>query len=106
MGFGTLSMGLLAPILVWSLFWKGLALWRAGRNNQPYWFVALLIINTLGILEIAYLLWFENLKPIQIQPVTANTAEKTPKIRKAPSPAKKPAKKTSGSSVKRSASSR
>ncbi len=45
-------------IIVWSLFWKGLALWRASKDNQRYWFIALLIINTVGILEIIYLLRF------------------------------------------------
>ena len=44
----------LAILVVWSLFWKGLALWRAARRNESAWFVALLIINTLGILEIIY----------------------------------------------------
>ncbi len=51
-------------LLAWSLIWKGIALWKCGRNNQLYWFVALLIINTLGILEIIYLLFFQkNLNP-------------------------------------------
>ena len=50
---------LFAPLLVWSLAWKGMALWKAGRNNQPWWFVALLIINTVGLLEIVYLMWFQ-----------------------------------------------
>jgi hypothetical protein len=45
---------LLALLLVWVLVWKGLALWRAGRRNETAWFVALLILNTLGILEIIY----------------------------------------------------
>ena len=45
-------------IIIWSLVWKGLALWRAGRNGDKKWFVALLIINTLGILEILYLYVF------------------------------------------------
>ncbi|MFM6967590.1 MAG: DUF5652 family protein [Microbacteriaceae bacterium] len=35
---------------------KGAALWRAGRNNQRGWFIALLVINTAGLLEIVYLL--------------------------------------------------
>jgi methionyl-tRNA synthetase len=35
---------------------KGLALWRAGRNDQRGWFVALLLVNTLGILELIYLM--------------------------------------------------
>jgi hypothetical protein len=34
---------------------KGFALWRAARNNSSGWFVTLLLINTLGILEILYL---------------------------------------------------
>ena len=49
----------LVPILIWSLIWKGIALWKCGRNNQLYWFIALLVINTVGLLEIIYLLWFQ-----------------------------------------------
>ena len=47
---------MLAPLMIWSLFWKGYALWRSARNYQKGWFVSLLIFNTLGILEILYLL--------------------------------------------------
>ncbi|OGM57005.1 hypothetical protein A3E46_02325 [Candidatus Woesebacteria bacterium RIFCSPHIGHO2_12_FULL_46_16] len=50
---------LLIVVIVWSVFWKGLALWRAARGSQKYWFVALLIINTAGLLEIAYLAFFQ-----------------------------------------------
>jgi hypothetical protein len=42
-------------LVVWSLFWKGLALWHAGRRGQPWWFVIMLVVNTVGILEIIYL---------------------------------------------------
>ena len=52
----------LALIVLWSLFWKGLALWHSGRRNQPWWFVALLIINSVGILEIIYLFGICKLK--------------------------------------------
>jgi hypothetical protein len=45
----------LGILVVWSLLWKGLALWHAGRKGQPWWFVILLVVNTLGILEIIYL---------------------------------------------------
>lgn len=38
------------------VFLKGAALWRAGRNNQKGWFIVLLVVNTLGLLEIIYLL--------------------------------------------------
>lgn len=45
-----------ALLIVWSAVWKGIALWKAARNGQKKWFVCLLIFNTLGILEIAYVL--------------------------------------------------
>ncbi|MCX6725828.1 MAG: DUF5652 family protein [Candidatus Shapirobacteria bacterium] len=43
----------------WVLFWKGWALWRASRNEQKVWFGFILIINTIGLLEIVYLLFFQ-----------------------------------------------
>lgn len=49
---------LLIPLFLWSLVWKGLALWRAARLNQKWWYIVLLPINTLGILEILYLYVF------------------------------------------------
>lgn len=52
------SWAVFSLLLVWSLIWKGLALYRAGANRSPGWFVVLLIFNTLGILEILYLLLF------------------------------------------------
>ncbi len=42
-------------LLVWTIIWKGLALWKSARNSQKGWFIALLIVNTLGILEIIYI---------------------------------------------------
>lgn len=48
----------MAPAVVWALFWKGIALYKAARNEQKGWFVTLLLLNTLGILEIIYLLFF------------------------------------------------
>ena len=43
-------------ITIWTLFWKGYAVWIAVKNSQKRWFVALLLINTCGLLEIFYLL--------------------------------------------------
>ncbi len=54
--------GLLLVLALWSLFWKGLALWKSAKNNQKYWFVALLIISGAGILEIIYLAFFQKKK--------------------------------------------
>ena len=57
-GFGALAL--------WSLFWKGLALWKSARNDERYWFVALLVINTAGILEILYLFVFAKSKLVLV----------------------------------------
>lgn len=63
---GTISDGtLLFPIwffatltflVFWELIWKGLGLYKAGKRQQPIWFIFMLILNTAGILPIIYLL--------------------------------------------------
>ena len=45
----------LLVIIVWTVSWKGVALWKAARRNEKYWFIALLVLNTLAILEIIYI---------------------------------------------------
>lgn len=42
-------------MLTWTLVWKGLALWKAARKEHVVWFVIILTINTMGLLEIAYI---------------------------------------------------
>lgn len=42
-------------LMVWSIVWKGFALWRAAQRSEKVWFIVFLIINTAGILEILYL---------------------------------------------------
>ena len=49
-------------ILVWILIWKGLALWRAAQKESKWWFIAILVFNTVGILEILYLFVFSKPK--------------------------------------------
>ena len=54
----------LIPIIIWTLIWKGISLWKCGRNNQLRWFLVLIVVNTLGLLEIIYITWFQkNLNP-------------------------------------------
>ena len=45
-------------VLLWTLPWKGLALWKAARNEHKWWFIALLVLNTMAILEIIYIFFF------------------------------------------------
>jgi hypothetical protein len=49
---------LFTAVLAWSIFWKGLALWHSARRNDYIWFIVMVIVNTLGILEIIYLFVF------------------------------------------------
>ena len=53
-------------IFIWSLFWKGLALWHSARRESKIWFIILLIINTVGILEIIYLFIILKIKPSKL----------------------------------------
>jgi hypothetical protein len=41
-------------LMVWTMIWKGLSLWRAGRKNDMVWFVVLFLVSTVGILDIVY----------------------------------------------------
>lgn len=50
--------GLFLLVLLVSLALKGFALWHASKRNEKWWFIALLVINTMGILELVYLIFF------------------------------------------------
>jgi len=47
---------------IWELTWKGLALWKASQNKQRNWFIAMLILNTVGILPMVYIKFFQKKK--------------------------------------------
>lgn len=45
----------LVAAIIWSLAWKGVALWRSARESRLGWFSAILVIQSLGLLEIIYI---------------------------------------------------
>lgn len=53
------NLFLVLLITIWQLVWSGYALWLAARAQRVWWFVAILIINSLGILEILYVFIFD-----------------------------------------------
>lgn len=60
-GFGLLGWGgevLFSILILWSITWKGLALWKSSHEESKVWFIVFLVVNTLGILEILYLYVF------------------------------------------------
>ncbi len=57
MSLGLLTVGaiLFFILMVVVLALKGYALWYAAKRDETAWFVALLVLNTMGILELVYL---------------------------------------------------
>lgn len=55
--------------IIWTVPWKGWALWRSARANAKWWFIVLLVVNTLGILEILYLFVFSK-KPAAVSVIS------------------------------------
>jgi len=53
--FGLFPTFGLMSLVLWSLAWKGWALWLAARRGEKIWFLILLVVNTMGILEIIYI---------------------------------------------------
>ena len=48
--------------ILWMLPWTGVALWKAARNGHKAWFIVLLLVNSLAILEIIYIFAFSKKK--------------------------------------------
>ena len=55
---GFFALPLIVAAVAWTLVIKGFALWKSARKGNRVWFVVLLILNTLGILDLVYLIWF------------------------------------------------
>ena len=53
-----ISVSLVIVMLIWSAVWKIVALWKSARNKHIVWFIVLILINTVGILEILYIFVF------------------------------------------------
>ncbi len=65
---------------IWSLIWQGLSLWKSARNGDRYWFVALLVLHTGGLLDILYLFVFAKNKLVLVsEPIRSKTKKVTKK---------------------------
>lgn len=49
------NLWLIVVFAIWEFAWKGIALWKAAKNDSKPWFVVLLIVNTAGILPLFYI---------------------------------------------------
>ncbi len=57
---------ILLILAVWVLPWKGVAMWKAARLGHKWWFIAILILNTLALLEIFYIFFIARKKTTDI----------------------------------------
>jgi hypothetical protein len=49
----------LVPLVIWDAVWKAIGLWKSAKNNHLVWFIFIFIVNSLGILPIIYILFFQ-----------------------------------------------
>jgi len=50
---------LIFPFVLFDIIIKAIALWKAAKNNQLYWFVALIVVNSAGVLPLLYIFLFQ-----------------------------------------------
>ena len=72
----------IALIVVWSLLWKALGLWHAARRGNAGWFIAMLFLNTVGILEIIYLFGVAKMRSHTLGTDDGITTKKKPAAKK------------------------
>jgi hypothetical protein len=59
----------LLATLIWTIPWKGVALWKASRNEQKGWFIAILLTNTFALLDALYIFYFSKKAGKSAEPV-------------------------------------
>lgn len=47
-------------VTLWSIPWKGVAMWRAAGRGDKVWFIVFLVVNLLAIPEIFYIFFVSN----------------------------------------------
>ena len=57
----------LVAVLAWTLPWKAVALWRSAKSGSKWWFIAFLLVNTVGALEILYIFVFSKKKDGEVK---------------------------------------
>ncbi len=53
--FGSGFSLILVLLIIWSVLWKCYSVWTAVKRNEKWWFVALILFNTAGILDMIYI---------------------------------------------------
>ncbi len=64
--FVTMYPQVLILLAIWETCFKAVGLWKSSHNNQRYWFITILVVNSLGIVPAIYLKFFQKKTPAQI----------------------------------------
>lgn len=65
--FNGFPVWLVVILALWSLPWKGYALWKAAQLSHKKWFIAIFIVNTFGLLEIYYVYFIARKYTVEIK---------------------------------------
>ena len=60
------NLWVLIVAMLWTLPWKGYALWTASKKGHKRWFIALVVLNTFAILEIFYIFYVAKKTPTDL----------------------------------------
>jgi len=76
-------MLLIILLAIRDMIWKGIALWKAGKQKKLARFVCIFIFNTAGILPIVYLIFFQTkektIKTQAVEKIAPKTIKKVVK---------------------------
>jgi hypothetical protein len=53
---------LLITLVLVDVALRGYSLWKAAKNNQSTWFIALFLLNSLGLIPLVYVAFFQKNK--------------------------------------------
>ena len=76
MGFFPENKWVYLPVIALELIMKGFALWKAAKKDHKYWFVALLVLNPVGVLPVIYLLFFADRARAETKPTRKSVGRK------------------------------
>lgn len=67
---------LLVILITWDSAWRLIAMWKSAKDNSVLWFVALALLNTLGILPILYIFVFSKNKGLNLGKAKSKVVKK------------------------------
>ncbi len=65
-------------LTIWTIPWKIYAVWLAVKNDHKKWFVAIILLNTFGILEIFYIFKIANKSWVEVKTAFRDAWESLP----------------------------